>query len=74
MEAALTTAQQLGYAQVKNRQYEAIENFVCGKDGFTCLPTGGGKLCCYAVLPAVFNIFHQRDESFNSPYEGPGWK
>ena len=48
---------------MKPKQLEAVREFVSGKDVFVSLPTGGGKSLCYAVLPAVFDILHQRSTS-----------
>ena len=49
-------AASLGYPQLKEEQELAILSFVGGNDVFISLPTGYGKLLCYAVLPKVFNL------------------
>ena len=49
-------AKELGYRQLKDKQYQAVSEFVRGKDVFVSLPTGGRKLLCYAPLPAVYDV------------------
>ena len=46
---------QLGVKALKDKQKEAIYNFVRGQDCFVILPTGYGKTLCYALLPFVFD-------------------
>ena len=41
-----TAAAKLGYARLKDKQYDAIEGFISGRDVFVCLPTGCGKSLC----------------------------
>ena len=43
----------LGYGHLKDKQYQAVSEFVSSKDVSVSLPTGGGKSLCYAVLPPV---------------------
>ena len=38
-EASISTAESLGFS-IKKEQLEMIENFVCGRDVFSVLPTG----------------------------------
>ena len=40
--AAISIAKSLGFS-IKTEQLEMIENFVCGRDVFSMLPTGFGK-------------------------------
>jgi bloom syndrome protein len=42
---------------LKDKQYEAIFNFVLGRDVFVSLPTGYGKSMIYALLPSVFDLY-----------------
>ena len=53
-------AKELGYRQLKDKQYQAVLEFACSKDIFVTLPKGGGKSLCYAPLPAVYNVLRQR--------------
>ena len=46
-----TAAASLGYSKLKPKQYEAVKEFVCGRDVFVCLPTASGKSLCYAASP-----------------------
>ena len=34
-------------------QFKALNNFLCGRDLFVCLPTGHGKLLIYQQCPIV---------------------
>ena len=45
----------LGIKQFKQKQVEAIESFLSGKDTFVSLPTGYGKSVFYAALPPAFD-------------------
>ena len=51
---------QLGVTALKDKQKEAIHNFVRGHDCFVILPTGYGKTLCYALLPFVFDHLQKR--------------
>ena len=52
-------AKELGYRQLKDKQYQAVSELFCGKDIYISLPTGRGKALCYALLPAVYDVLHQ---------------
>ena len=54
-QAILLAAEQLGYSELRPRQYQALSSFVGGSDVFVCLPTGSGKSLCYCLLPVVFD-------------------
>ena len=54
---------QLGVSTLKDKQKEAIHNFVRGHDCFVILPTGYGKTLCYALLPLVFDHLRKRNTS-----------
>ena len=45
----------LGYAELKDKQIEALTLFLKGKDTFVSLPTGYGKSVIYAALPLAFD-------------------
>ena len=56
IELALQVAvTRLGFAEVKEKQKEAVVAFVSGKDVFVSLPTGYGKSLCYMCLPFLFD-------------------
>jgi superfamily II DNA helicase RecQ len=40
---------------LKEKQLEAILEFLSGKDVFVCLPTGYGKSLIYGILPLVYD-------------------
>ena len=42
-EAILSVARKLGYSDLRQKQREAVTEFVAGKDVFVSLPTGSGK-------------------------------
>src|SRR6478736_2120142 len=43
-----------GFEQFKERQEEAINSLLSGRDTFVIMPTGGGKSLCYQ-LPAMIH-------------------
>ena len=51
----------LGYAEIRLLQETVVRAFVTGSDVFQSIPTGGGKLLCYAVLPRVFDMLRGND-------------
>ena len=54
-------ASSLGYAEIRLLQETAVRAFVAGSDVFLSIPTGGGKLLCYAVLPRVLDTLWGND-------------
>lgn len=50
----------LGYAELKDKQVEAMTSFLKGKDTFVSLPTGYGKSLIYAALPLAFDYLKGR--------------
>ena len=59
MAAILEVGASMGFV-LKEKQIEAIDSFVTGKDVFVSLPTGYGKSIIYASLPLVFDIVKGR--------------
>ena len=59
MAAILEVGASMGFV-LKEKQIEAIDSFVKGKDVFVSLPTGYGKSIIYASLPLVFYIVKGR--------------
>jgi hypothetical protein len=56
VEAALKVAvARLSVAELRDKQREATESFVSGKDVFVALPTWYGKSLCYQILPSIFD-------------------
>ena len=53
-------AKELGCRQLKDKQYQAVSEFACGKDVFISLSTGSGKSLCYAPLPAIYDVLCHR--------------
>ena len=49
-------AASLGYARLKQEQKKALYAFISGIDVFVSIPTGYGKLLCYALLPFIFDV------------------
>lgn len=39
--------------RLTEHQLKALNNFLCGKDSFVCLPTGHGKSIIYQLCPVV---------------------
>ena len=52
IEATFT---KFGYPAVNPEQFEAVKEFVKGKDVFVSTPMGSGKSLCYGCLPLVFD-------------------
>jgi len=55
-DSAITEAtKEMGIAELKEKQKEAISTLLQGRDTFVALPTSYGKLLIYALLPPVFD-------------------
>ena len=55
-QAVDESLRELGYQQLKPKQFEAIQAFVAyKKDVFVALPTGYGKSVIYGILPILYN-------------------
>lgn len=59
MTAILEVGASMGFV-LKEKQIEAIDSFVKGKDVFVSLPTGYGKSIIYVSLRLVFDIVKGR--------------
>ena len=57
-------ASSLGYSSVREKQMEALQQFVRGHDVFVSLPTGSGKSLCYAMLPQLYSHLSDADTNF----------
>ena len=64
IEGAINAAMtKLGYCSIKEKQKEAIVDFMNGNDCFVSLPTGYGKSLCYGILPYVFDALRGKEGS-----------
>ena len=54
-QALDSTALELGFQCLKEKQIEAITSYVEGKDTFVSLPTGFGKSLICGVLLSIFD-------------------
>ena len=45
-----SAGERMGYAKVKNEQFQVIEDVVRGRDTFVSLPKGYGKSLCHGFL------------------------
>ena len=62
VESALrAVGRSCGYAEIKDKQRDAILAFASGKDVFVSLPTGYGKSFCYQCLPLLFDTLHSHN-------------
>jgi len=55
-----SSVQKLGYTHLKPEQLNIIMGFLRGRDVFTILPTGFGKMLCFACLPLAFDELTHR--------------
>lgn len=46
---------------LKEKQIEAMQTFMSGRDVFVTLPTGYGKLLICAFLPFAFDLFKGKE-------------
>lgn len=53
--AIVSAGEKLGFKDLKEKQLEAVTDFMQGRDVFVSLPTGYGKSVIYAVLPFAFD-------------------
>jgi len=47
--------QKMNLKPLKEKQTEAIQAFISGKDTFVALPTGYGKSIIFGILPLLFD-------------------
>ena len=47
--------ERMGLAELKEKQFEAVEAFMGGNDVFLTVPTGYGKSIVYGILPYAFD-------------------
>ena len=58
-QAVDESLQELGYQQIKPKQYEAIQAFVAyKKDVFVALLTGYGKSVINGILPTNYEVYY----------------
>ena len=50
----------MGYQGLRDKQQEAVIEFMTGRDVFVALPTGSGKSLCYCILPRAFNVIRSK--------------
>ena len=55
MAAITESANALGCLHLKDKQIEALDCVLAGKDTFVSLPTGYGKSIIFAALPLAFD-------------------
>jgi len=61
-----SAVQFLGYKNPTEEQFEAMYDFIQGRDIFVSLPTGSGKSLCHAVLPLEYGNVRNYKESQSS--------
>ena len=55
--AVSKAAIKLGYGHLKDKQYQAVSEFVSGKDVPISLPTGGGEsFLCKRAIPTIVGV------------------
>ena len=52
----------VGYTKLKDEQLRTVRDVLSGLDTFVSLPTGYGKLLCYAILPWASTSEHQESK------------
>ena len=57
IEGAVDKAAETLGKTLKEKQREAVLEFISGKDVFVSLPTGYGKSLIYGILPLAFDNF-----------------
>lgn len=64
-DTLMSVRQAMGVETLKDKQKEAITNFVNGRNCFVILRTGYGKSLCYmyALLPYVFDHLRNKEKS-----------
>ena len=50
-----------GYAEIKDKQRDAMSAFVSGKNVFVSLSTGYGKSFCYQCFPLLFDTLQSHE-------------
>ena len=47
----------LSYNVLKPQQFDAVKNFILGRDVFVTLPTGLGMSAIFGILPVAFDLY-----------------
>ena len=56
ISSAISVAARKVSVTLKEKQLEAVEEYMKGNDTFFSLPTGYGKSLIYGILPSAFDI------------------